>query len=96
MTIRYVQKIHKHAPNDKRTYGLIFTDELNGDSILSATWTITPSTGLVKSNEQVDGDLCKLFLAGGVNFVDYLVTCTVTTDGGEIINRSILIECREL
>jgi hypothetical protein len=91
--IQIVQNIHKHAPGDKRAYGIDWEDELNGQTIASAIWTVS---GLTKSIETISGTATQLYLAGGTDQVDYVVTCQITTNVGEIIGRSILIECRKL
>jgi hypothetical protein len=93
MSVQIVQNIHKHAPGDKRSYGLDFADELNGQTIDAAVWT---ATGLTKSLEEVVGTLCQLYLAGGTDGADYVASCQITTSTGEILTRSILLECRKL
>ena len=93
MTAQRVQAIHLHAPGDKRAYGLDWEDELNGQTIVSAVWT---ATGLTKSIEVVSGTSTQLYLSGGSDGTDYVVVCAVTTDTGEVMSRSILLECRKL
>lgn len=93
MTTQIVQAIIKHAPGDKRPYGIDFVNELDGANISEASWTVDT---LTKSFEEVDGTLAKVFLAGGVAGNDYVAACTITTDGGEILTRSLLIRCEYL
>ena len=93
MTTQIVQAILNHAPGDKRSYGIDFVDELNGQAIISAVWA---SSGLTKSVETIEGTKAELYLAGGVDNTEYVVSCTITTDANEIFTRSILLVCREL
>lgn len=93
MSVQIVQKVIRHAPGDKRAYGIDCTDELQGQTINTAVWV---ATGLTKSLETIDGNVAQLYLAGGADGTDYVVSCTITTSSDEIFTRSILLECRKL
>ncbi len=95
MTVRYVQNIHKHAPGEKRAYSLDWTDELAGQTIVSATWSIQPS-GPVLTNDRIVENETKAVVAGGTIAIDYILRCVIQTSEGEIIDRSVLLECRYL
>lgn len=93
MTTQTVQDIRKQAPGERRAHSLDWVDELNGQTIASASWA---TNGLSSLYETIDGSFTSLYLSGVSDQTDYIVTCTVVTSANEIIVRSFLIEGRKL
>lgn len=78
--------------------------ELQGASISTVSWTVP--TGITKESDNksavtVGGVLysadtvCTVWLSGGTDNENYLLTCRITTDDGRTLDQSVLIPCRE-
>lgn len=73
-------------PDEKLFYSLDWTAPLAGDTIDTATWTLP--AGITLRDENVTGNVTQLLVDGGVNGESYAVKCTVTTVGGQIMERT--------
>jgi hypothetical protein len=82
-------------PNSTIDFAVDWAEWLNtGDNVTVSTWE-TP-TGLTLSSSSVSNNVARAFLTGGLAGVDYLITNRVTTQGGRIEDRSILVQVRQL
>lgn len=81
-------------PDATLDYGFDWQDEgwLGSDTIVSATWTVP--AGLTKVSETNTTTTATVWLSGGAVQSDYTVTCRITTAGGRIDDRSLLIQVR--
>lgn len=67
-----------------------------GDTAASATWIVP--TGLVKETSPAPtlaAGKATVWLSGGTDGADYLVTCRMTTTGGRVDDRTIRVQIRE-
>lgn len=81
-------------PDATLDYGFDWATDgwLGSDTIASATWVV-PS-GLTKGSETNTTTTATVWLSGGTVATDYTVTCRITTAGGRIDDRSLLIQVR--
>ncbi|QNJ58009.1 hypothetical protein SEA_JKSYNGBOY_35 [Gordonia phage JKSyngboy] len=87
---------HAKHPADVRDLTFGFTKFLGrtGDSIASASFTADPGLTL-GSNTHTMG-VATVRVSGGAVDTDYRVTCSVTTSSGQIVNRSVIVQVRDL
>ncbi len=81
-------------PSEVLDYGVNWTDELGGDSILSHNWAVSEGdvTLGVKSIETADGEtFAKVWVSGGTAGTIAILTSTITTAGGRTFEQSIKI-----
>jgi hypothetical protein len=86
-----------HDPNETETRNVEFPERLaDGETIQSAIWTSTPA-GLsqVSASVSTDGLSAVWKFSGGTAGVDYDITVRATTTGGNILERSIILRCRD-
>lgn len=88
-------------------YGLCFDEYLQeGDTIATASWTV--AVGLTKVSDAVNvapmtvrgkeraaGTVALVRLSGGTAGQSYLVTCRITTDLGDVDDRSFTVRVKE-
>lgn len=80
-------------PNAVLDYKLNWRPWLRGDSITASTWVVP--TGLVKDSESFDTKTATVFLSGGTVGEEYTVVNRITTAGGRVDDRSIVITVQE-
>lgn len=81
-------------PNETIKIVFDWTSRLGGQTIATSVWVV-PS-GLTETAESETTTTATLTLPGGTAGIDYLVTNRITTSGGETIDRSAIIRCRDL
>lgn len=88
-----MEKIVKD-PDDTRTVSVDWTDFIGAASISSTDWTV--ATGLTEGTNATSGNIRSCLVSGGKEGCDYLVTCRVTLNTGEIKDQSVLVKVRTL
>lgn len=86
-------------PSDIADYSLEHVLFPSDDAVTSSSWTIAPSDDagdLVQVASSRAGNLCSIRLSGGQAAVDYTVTNTITTSGGNTFQRSVKLLVNEL
>lgn len=73
-------------------YTLDWSDWLGTDTLVGAVFT---AAGLTVNASGFTSYAATAFLSGGVDGVDYPVTCTITTAGGRVDDRTFLIQVRK-
>jgi hypothetical protein len=82
-------------PNSTIDFAVDWAEWLSsGDTVSSSSWEVP--TGLTVSSASVANNVTRSFLTGGLAGVDYMITNRVTTQGGRIEDRSILVQVRQL
>lgn len=81
-------------PNSTIDFAVDWAEWLSSaDTVSSSSWEVS---GLTVSSSSVTNNVTRAFLTGGIAGVDYLITNRVTTQGGRIEDRSILVQVRQL
>jgi len=80
-------------PNATVDYELDWSEWLDSDAVSTSTWSAPAALTLTGSN--VTDNVTRIFVAGGSVGTDYLITNRITSSGGRIEDRSILIQVRE-
>ena len=80
-------------PNAVLDYALDWTKWLEGDTLVSGTWTI--DAGPTIASQNVSAGIVTMWLSGGVDGVSYAAVCRVVTTGGRTEDRTISIQVRE-
>lgn len=80
-------------PDEVLDFTRNWTAWLAGDTILTSTFLVP--AGLTKTQETNDGTSATVWLAGGADRGDYLVTNRITTAAGRTANRTWVITVRE-
>lgn len=81
-------------PNSTIDFAVDWSEWLSSsDTVSSSSWEVS---GLTVSSTSVANNVTRAFLTGGIAGVDYLITNRVTTQGGRIEDRSILVQVRQL
>lgn len=81
------------------------TGELQGATIATSNWTITPS-GLtedstseaaitIQGTSYAINTVAQIFLSGGTANTDYQLTNRITTNDGRTLDKTITVRCRE-
>lgn len=68
--------------------------ELGGDTIATTTWTVP--AGLIGGAEDASGEVRTKFISGGTAGTSYAVGCRITTAGGRTIDRTVLLDVKDL
>jgi hypothetical protein len=91
MAVKTLQK----DPDETIRYMLDWTDYFEDipDTITGSLWSA--STGISVSGSAFEGYETSVLVSGGVEGELYSVTNTITTEGGQTIQRSIDIVCVE-
>jgi hypothetical protein len=74
-------------------YVLDWTDELDGDTITSASWDVP--AGLTLDNESNTTTACTVWLSGGVTGTNYRLVNEVTTAAGRTDQRTVSITVKD-
>lgn len=80
-------------PDAVLDYTVDWAPYLGGDTISAVEW-IVPE-GLTLDTQEEDDTTATAWLSGGTAGEDYEVVCRVTTVGGRIDDRTIVIRVRE-
>lgn len=67
----------------------------DSDTILSDVWEISPVDTLVETASGNDSTTTTVWLSGGDVNHSYLVTNRITTDGGRIADRTMVLHIRD-
>lgn len=79
-------------PNADLPFNRDFTAWLDGENLVSVTWTIANPTLLTKHDETNNSSVAQVWLAGtGIEGIT-TVTCEFESDAGRIDNRTWRIE----
>jgi len=78
-------------PSEKLPYTLDWSDWLTDDTIDTADWAISPSSGPTLSLETQTDTTTTVYVDGLSHGVIYTLTGTIETDGGVVGERSITI-----
>ena len=85
------------------TGGATDTGELQGATISSATWTVPSGLTKASSNQAavtIQGvayavnTVAAVWLSGGTDGVDYLVSCRIVTSDGRTLDHSVMLQVR--
>lgn len=83
-----------HAPGDSLDYSFDRTSWLSaGETIITSTWDIQPSTSIALSNAQIVAGVVTTVVTGGTLNKAYRLNNTVTTSSGKIDTRTLYIIC---
>lgn len=83
------------VPWEQKFYNFEFADELEtGEAITGATASVLPS-GPTLASETYNGTIAQVKISGGTAGTTYEVTMKITTDAGESIQGSGLLEVSE-
>ncbi|AYR02930.1 hypothetical protein KNU22_gp36 [Gordonia phage Stultus] len=87
---------HATHPDDVRDLTFSFVKFLGstGDTITAADFTAEP--GVTLGAESRTLGTATVRVSGGTAGVDYRVTCQITTSSGQVVNRSAILQVREL
>lgn len=80
-------------PDAVLDYALNWTKWLEGDSLVSGTWTI--DAGPTIASQNVSGGIVTMWLSGGTDATTYAARCRVVTTAGRTDDRTIQIQVRE-
>lgn len=83
------------GPNEAYEYVIDWETVLSGDVIQSSTWATAPA-GLVEGLDTFTPKTTTLWLSGGVDGEDYIVTNTIVTLGGRTFERDLRYRVRRL
>jgi hypothetical protein len=80
------------TPGETLDYPLDYTEWLEGATISSSSWAVTP-TGPTISSPQITGNITSCLLAGGTVDQTYTLTNTITSSNGKTrqVSRRIKI-----
>ena len=81
-------------PDDKRTVSVDWTDFIGAALISSTAWSA--ANGVTLGTPATSGKVRSVPVYGFREGCDYLVTCQVTLDTGEIKDQTVLLKCRTL
>jgi hypothetical protein len=67
----------------------------SGDTLASATWTVTPSTGVTLTDLGESGGVASAQVSGMTRGTTYKLTCSAVSTLGETGVRSLAIVCEQ-
>jgi len=80
-------------PNAKLDYTVDWSSYLGSDTIDSVEWVVPD--GITMESQEETESVATIWLSGGTAGTDYDVVCRITTVGGRIDDRTIVIKVRE-
>lgn len=82
-------------PGEARAYSVDWDDAwlATGDTLASATWAITPSSGVTVSDLGEASNVASARVSGLSRGQHYRLTCTMVSTDGETGEQSIAIRC---
>lgn len=81
-------------PDAVLDYHLDWARWLDGDSLVSSTWTAEPA-GITIDSHGLEGDLATVWLTGGTVGQAYRVTNHIVTAQGRADDRTLIVSVRE-
>lgn len=81
-------------PNSTIDFAIDWNQWLVNDVVTASSWEV-PAAFTIQS-EGVTENVTRAFLTGGVANLDYTITNRITTSGGRIEDRSVLVQVRQL
>jgi len=81
-------------PNSTIDFAIDWNQFLVNDTVTGSSWEIPAAFTL--QSEGVTSNVTRAFLTGGVAGTDYTITNRITTPGGRIEDRSVLVQVRQL
>jgi hypothetical protein len=88
--------IYTKRPDDRLDYDVDFTKWLTGgDTIVSVSVSISAGTGVTNDDQTFTGQVVKVWLLGGADGDDALVTVEATTMQGRVKEVSFRLKIRE-
>lgn len=92
----YVVESFFKDPVAFKDYGFNWIDFLGAtDTIASSVWTVSPATGIVLSAASFSATATAIWAAGGTLNARYVLTNHITTVGGRVEEKSLLIVIRD-
>lgn len=85
-------------PGERRSFSIRYDDDLDeGDEVQQVdACTVEPAGALTATPVMVSGQRVRVWVEGGADGVNYKVTVTVTTVGGERLEDEVLVKVREI
>jgi len=80
-------------PGEVLDYGFDWSEWLNGDTIITSTWTVP--TGITQNSETETTTTTTIWLSGGSFGQRYTIKNTITTAGGRTGVRSRIVVMKE-
>ena len=88
-------RLNYHDPDDILDYKNDWTEWLvAGDTITASSWSISPDTATIDSDEETDTETVA-WVSGGVAGTRYELTNSITTAGGRQKDVTRYLVCRE-
>lgn len=81
-------------PSSILDYGVDWTDWLDGDTISTSSWSVSPS-GLTAISNTRNGGVTTVWLSGGTVGQTYQVTNTIVTAAGRTDQRTLLVAIQD-
>jgi hypothetical protein len=81
------------GPAEVLDFQVDWTTWLQGDSILTSTWTV--ATGLTKDSESNTATTATIWVSGGVVGNAYKLINAITTNGGRTAGRAVFMDVAE-
>ncbi len=86
-----------HAPGADLDYGFDWHENgwlETGETVTNSVWSVHP-TDITLSRQQIDQDvITSVFVAGGINGRQYVLTNTIETSMGRVDSRTIRLSCK--
>jgi hypothetical protein len=80
-------------PSARLDYDVDWSEWIGTDTIASVVWTV--EAGITQYATSATATVATIWLEGGTAGADYTIGCRITTAGGRIDERSILIRVRD-
>ena len=77
-------------PQDVLDYQIDWSDWLDTDTISTSAWVV--QTGLTKDSSSNTTTTATVWLSGGTNGNQYVLTNTITTANGRTVERSFIVK----
>jgi len=79
----------------RKTYQFNLGALLNGDTLASAVWSVTPAGAVVTENDSVSGVTAKVTVSGGAQKTWYVLLCRYTTAAGDVDELPVKLYIKE-
>lgn len=88
---------YDHAPGADLDYGFDWRENgwlETGETVATSTWSVQPA-GVTLSRQQIaQGAITSVFVAGGSNGRQYVLTNAIETNMGRVDSRTIRLSCK--
>lgn len=81
------------APGEEGIYALDYSDALAGDVVAASVWTLPG--GIAQAAASFTANETKITVSGGTDGSDYLITNTVTSRGGLVLQGFVTLRVRQ-